>query len=174
MEIATKRSTNMGPFFLGFILGSVSSYVYRWYQNRDVTQTTDRPCGTGTRPPRTRKHVNKSISQVPDAWLFREVTSSGSAGTCVSAKKQYELLENLSYLISYPFAKAKDVLRSKGYDVQILKVNDNDTTQTLLPRTQQRTARMLGVEIEDPAFNFQTKIPSVSAKVTALSTAVRA
>lgn len=51
MEIATKRSTNMGPFFLGFILGSVSSYVYRWYQNRDVTQTTDRPCGAETRPP---------------------------------------------------------------------------------------------------------------------------
>lgn len=173
MEIATKRSTNMGPFFLGFILGSISSYVYRWYQNRDETQTTDRPCGAGTRPPRTRKHVNESISQVPDAWLFREVTSSGSAGTCVSAKEQYELLENLSYLISCPFAKAKDVLRSKGYDVQILRVNDNGTTQTL-PRTQQRTASVLGVEIEDPAFNFQTKIPSVSAKVTALSTAVRA
>ncbi len=174
MEIATKRSTNMGPFFLGFILGSVSSYVYRWYQNRDVTQTTDRPCGAETRPPRTRKHVNKSISQVPDAWLFREVTSSGSAGTCVSAKEQYELLENLSYLISCPFAKAKDVLRSKGYDVQILRVNDNGTTQTLLPRTQQRTASVLGVEIEDPAFNFQTKNPSVSAKVTSLSTAVQA
>ena len=171
MEIATKRSINMGPFFLGFILGSVSSYVYRWYQNRDVTQTTDRPCGAETRPPRTRKHVNKSISQVPDAWLFREVPSSGSAGT--SAKEQYELLENVSYLISCPFAKAKDVLRSKGYDVQILRVNDNGTTQTL-PRTQQRTASVLGVEIEDPAFNFQTKIPSVSAKVTALSTVVRA
>lgn len=91
----------------------------------------------------------------------------------MSAKEQYELLENLSYLISCPFAKAKDVLRSKGYDVQILRVNDNGTTQTVLPRTQQRTASMLGVEIEDPAFNFQTKIPSVSAKVTALSTVVR-